>query len=64
MMTTSGKLLAAIAELSDAARLPESDDGSRCVQPLSVAMKTMTTLNRALARRMIHYLVVPYALYE
>src|SRR5712691_2104100 len=60
--TTSGKSLDAVAELSTAARLPESDCGSGCVQPLSrtatVPMKMDATPSRSFARRMNRYLLV------
>lgn len=62
VITTSGSSLDAVAELSTAARLPESDCGSGCVQPLSrtatVPMKMDATPSRSFTRRINHYLLV------
>jgi hypothetical protein len=68
VITTSGRSLDATADLSNAARPPASDGGSRCVHPEiragSVAMKKTTTPDRSFAHRMTHYLLAPYSLYE
>jgi hypothetical protein len=66
--TTSGRLLDATSDVSNAGRLPESDGGSCCVQPANrtgnVMIETMKMPVSSFARRMTHYLLAPHALYE